>query len=32
VIAGGGPLHHPLQVLDPNVNTAFCEKPDEAAA
>jgi glyoxylase-like metal-dependent hydrolase (beta-lactamase superfamily II) len=32
IIAGGDPLHHPLQVLDPNVNTGFCEKPDEAAA
>ena len=31
-VAGGDPLHHPLQVLDPNVNTGFCEKPDEAAA
>jgi hypothetical protein len=32
VIAGGDPLHHPLQVLNPNVNTGFCEKPDKAAA
>ncbi len=32
LIAGGDPLHHPLQVLDPAVNTGFCEKPDEAAA
>jgi len=32
VIAGGDPLHHPLQVLDPKVNTGFCEMPDEAAA
>jgi glyoxylase-like metal-dependent hydrolase (beta-lactamase superfamily II) len=32
VIAGGDPLHHPLQVLDPSVNTGFCEKPEEAAA
>lgn len=31
VIAGGDPLHHPLQVLDPDVNTGFCEIPDQAA-
>jgi hypothetical protein len=32
LIAGGDPLHHPLQVLDPDVNTGFCEIPEEAAA
>jgi glyoxylase-like metal-dependent hydrolase (beta-lactamase superfamily II) len=32
IIAGGDPLHHPVQVLDPGVNTGFCEKPAEAAA
>lgn len=32
VIAGGDPLHHPLQVLDPNINTGFCEDPDQSAA
>jgi glyoxylase-like metal-dependent hydrolase (beta-lactamase superfamily II) len=32
VIAGGDPLHHPLQVLDPNVNTGYCENPDESAS
>ena len=32
IIAGGDPLHHPLQVLDPSVNTGFCERPAEAAA
>jgi glyoxylase-like metal-dependent hydrolase (beta-lactamase superfamily II) len=32
VIAGGDPLHHPLQVLDPRVNTGYCENPDESAA
>jgi len=31
LIAGGDPLHHPLQVLDPDVNTGFCEIPEEAA-
>ncbi len=32
VIAGGDPLHHPLQALDPGVNTGFCEIPDQSAA
>ncbi len=32
VIVGGDPLHHPLQILDPAVNTGFCEQPDQAAA
>ncbi len=32
VIAGGDPLHHPLQVLDPDVNTGFCEIPEQSAA
>lgn len=32
IIAGGDPLHHPLQMLDPSVNTGFCEIPDQAAA
>jgi len=30
-IVGGDPLHHPLQMLDPNVNTGFCEQPEQAA-
>jgi len=32
IIAGGDPLHHPLQVLGPDVNTGFCELPDQSAA
>lgn len=30
-IVGGDPLHHPLQVLDPDVNTGFCGQPKQAA-
>jgi glyoxylase-like metal-dependent hydrolase (beta-lactamase superfamily II) len=30
-IVGGDPLHHPLQMLDPDVNTGFCEQPEQAA-
>jgi glyoxylase-like metal-dependent hydrolase (beta-lactamase superfamily II) len=30
-IVSGDPLHHPLQLLDPDVSTGFCKKPDEAA-
>jgi glyoxylase-like metal-dependent hydrolase (beta-lactamase superfamily II) len=32
VIAGGDPLHHPLQILDPDVNTGYCESPEQSAA
>lgn len=32
VIVAGDPLHHPLQILDPSVNTGFCEQPAEAAS
>lgn len=32
IIAGGDPLHHPLQILDPSINTGFCELPAKAAA
>lgn len=31
-IVGGDPLHHPLQMLDPDVNTGFCEQPEQAAS
>jgi glyoxylase-like metal-dependent hydrolase (beta-lactamase superfamily II) len=31
-IVGGDPLHHPLQVLDPDVSTGFCQQPEQAAA
>jgi glyoxylase-like metal-dependent hydrolase (beta-lactamase superfamily II) len=30
-IVGGDPLHHPLQMLDPDMNTGFCEQPEQAA-
>ena len=30
-IVGGDPLHHALQVLDPEVSTGFCEQPEQAA-
>ena len=30
-IVGGDPLHHPLQVLDPDVSTGFCQQPEQAA-
>lgn len=32
VMAGGDPLHHPLQVFAPDANTLFCEDPEGAAA
>ncbi|MCC7348295.1 MAG: MBL fold metallo-hydrolase [Variibacter sp.] len=31
-IVGGDPLHHPLQLLDPGINTGFCQNGPEAAA
>lgn len=31
-VVGGDPLHHPLQVLDPGINTGYCENPEASAA
>ena len=32
IILAGDPLHHPLQLLDPNVNTGYCENQEKSAA
>ena len=32
VFAGADPMHHPLQVFAPDLNTRFCQAPEQAAA